>query len=161
VQQLHLDGVRQELSDRIGVPGNGVDGSKQACGAFEWPRHGLISRGRITGDVNGRGRIGVHSERSRDTLFGRQQTCQVSVDLTDLTVRARYGNAIASRRARRSAHKVVVLVGSEYEQRVTGIDSVFGKAGEKCCEGAVVRLQRGHVSSLSRTIGGTAWMLVV
>ena len=95
----------------------------------------------------------MDTERRRHILLGGQQASQVDRDLADLVIRARYFDAVAAWRRRRAANKVIVLIGSNDEQGVAGIDAIAREAGKEGVECGVVRLEYIDVRGLPGPVG--------
>ena len=160
MQDSHLHGVGEELSDGVRVAGDGVDGCERAHVVLERPRDRGVTSG-VAGDVD-RGRVvGVDLECSCVATLGGQQPGEVGVDLADLAVRAWRIDTIAAGRARSATDKVVALVRGENEQGVALVDAVVGEAREELAERGVIRLQGGDVSSLAGAVGRAGRVVVM
>ena len=78
------------------------------------PCHGVSRRG-VTRDIEGRRIVRVNQERSCVLPLGQQQPVDEGIDLSDMGVGAGRVDAIAIRRGRRTADKMVVLVRGDDE----------------------------------------------
>ena len=117
MQQAHLRLVGDEVGHFFRYARVRVDGRHVGQRALEGARDSRVL-GRVTGDVDGWGGVGVDRKRRGDALVGRQQASQVATDFADLSVRARHGHAVTGWRVGRTGDQVVALVGGEDEQRV-------------------------------------------
>src|SRR5260221_718825 len=160
MQQFHLHRIGQEFSERVGVTCDRIQRRQLPRRTLEGTSHRRIP-GWIASDIDGGSVVGVDLERSCDTLLGRQQTCQVAIELTDLAIGTGCSHSITACRAGSAAHEVVAFVGSEDEQRVALIDAVVGQPGEELAKGAVVSLESCDIASLARAVGGTTGISIM
>ena len=155
VQQPHLGPVSQQLRQFVGVAGDRVGGGQRVDVMLHGPRE-RVGRPRIGVDVHVRSIVAVNRERRAVHALREQDLVDRQLDLADILVAARRGYAVAIRRARRAADKMVVLVRHDNKQRVGLVDAISLEAGEEFAKGLIVSLQRRNITGLARAIGMAA-----